>query len=239
MFAPLLDAQPPRVTEDLRWVARDLGRVRDVDVLLKRLDDRGGELFPELQPVKDVLESRRDAARGGLRQALSSEGYVAFLDSLLKYVDQPGFTPTADRFAASVIPGLVSHTYSGLAEAVDALRGNESDENYHEVRIHAKRTRYAAEAAAMCLQKQARKGAVRMARLSEDVQNILGDRQDATVMRKLLLDTIAQDDRGSLVCLATGRLFEREIQSTRANESLFWETWTELRRKKNREWLNG
>ena len=54
-----------------------------------------------------------------------------------------------------------------------------TDEQLHRVRIHAKRTRYAAEA----LLPVARKDARRFAAAAADLQGVLGEQHDAIVMR--------------------------------------------------------
>jgi CHAD domain-containing protein len=239
IFEPLLEPVPPSVAQDLRWIAGDLGRVRDLDVLLKRLADHGADLRADLEPVAALLETRLDDARRKLHQALSSVGYVRFLDNLLQYVDQPGFRDGAFEQCRSALPRLAKDTDLALVQAVRDLEHDRTDDNYHDVRIQAKRLRYAVEGFANCLGKQARNDALRLARYSENVQNILGERQDAVVMRQLLGEVAAETAGDRAFDMSLGRFLERQYQSILTNEELFWDAWTRLNRKKNRDWLNG
>jgi CHAD domain-containing protein len=239
LFEPLLERVSADTLEDLRWIASELGRVRDLDVLMQRIAEQGADLRADLRPIEKILEAREDVARRSLHQALSSVGYVRFLDTLLQYVDHPAFRDAAFEQCRSAMPRLAGGTFSALVQAVRELQADSTHDKHHEVRIHAKRVRYAAEAIAQCLGKQDRNDALRLARAAENVQNILGERQDATVMRQLLLEAASEQPGDAAFHMALGRFFERQHQSIATNDARFWEAWTELNRKKNREWLNS
>jgi CHAD domain-containing protein len=70
-----------------------------------------------------------------------------------------------------------------VVEAVRALGSDPSDAKLHEVRILAKRSRYAAEATAPLLGPTA----VRFAEAVEDVQTVLGNHQDTVLAEQWLL----------------------------------------------------
>ena len=76
---------------------------------------------------------------------------------------------------------------SHLRNAVEGLDDDPPDDALHEVRIRAKRCRYAAEAVAAVAGKPAREFAKAIA----DVQEVLGEHQDAVVAEQWLRDTSA------------------------------------------------
>jgi hypothetical protein len=107
-----------------------------------------------------------------------------------------------------------------LLTAVDELPEDPTDEALHHVRIKAKRCRYAAEAVAPAVGKRARAFAKAIA----DVQDVLGDHQDAVVAEQWLRD-VSSSTIGREVFVA-GQLatLERvEIESTRAAWGKVWQ----------------
>jgi CHAD domain-containing protein len=79
--------------------------------------------------------------------------------------------------AKELVPPLVQAPWRALERAVEALGKRPDDAALHDVRIRAKRCRYAAEAAAPVLGKRA--GA--FARAAADLQQVLGELNDAVV----------------------------------------------------------
>ena len=71
-----------------------------------------------------------------------------------------------------------------MADARRRACAHERDEDLHEIRKTAKRARYAAEAVRPVRGKSAR----RLARTMEDVQEVLGEHQDAVTARPVLRD---------------------------------------------------
>jgi CHAD domain-containing protein len=125
-----------------------------------------------------------------------------------------------------------------LVDAVIDLDEGATDDKYHEVRIQAKRARYAAEAAAPCLGRRAAPDALRFAQHVEEVQNVLGMRQDSVVFRQALLEEAARRTGDGPFNLAAGRLIGRQDQLITECDVRFREVWRAMNRKKNREWLN-
>ena len=72
---------------------------------------------------------------------------------------------------------LVATPWKKLRDAVQDLDDDPPDEDLHAVRIRAKRARYAAEAVAPAIGKAAKRFASAVA----DVQEVLGNHQDAVV----------------------------------------------------------
>ncbi|HEX3667667.1 MAG TPA: CHAD domain-containing protein [Acidimicrobiia bacterium] len=221
---------------DLKSIGRDLGAVRDTEVLLDRLRAHAERLPPADQAtarkiIQRLLE-RWDGARADLREALGSTQYAELLDRLVEAAREPALIPSAaDDRAADVLPPLVNKPWKKLSTAVDDLPDDPADEELHHVRIKAKRCRYAAEAVAPAVGKQARAFAKAIA----DVQDVLGEHQDAVVAEQWLRD-VSSSTIGREVFVA-GQLatLERvEIERTRAE---WGEVWKAANKKKLRQWL--
>ncbi len=84
--------------------------------------------------------------------------------------------------AADVVPGLVRRPWHKLAKQVKKLDPDPPDAQLHEIRIRTKRVRYAAEAVAPIVGKQARA----FARAAAGLQEVLGDLNDAVVAARWL-----------------------------------------------------
>jgi CHAD domain-containing protein len=236
-FHSLLDEEwTQSLRRDLKSIGRDLGAVRDTEVLLDRL-----RAHAERLPTGDQATARKiiqrllqrwDTARAELREALGSTRYAELLDRLVDAAREPALVPsTADDRAADILPPLVSKPWEKLLTAVEELPEDPTDEALHHVRIKAKRCRYAAEAVAPAVGKRARAFAKAIA----DVQDVLGDHQDAVVAEQWLRD-VSSSTIGREVFVA-GQLatLERvEIESTRA---AWGKVWQAASKKKFRQWL--
>ena len=77
---------------------------------------------------------------------------------------------------------LVARPWKKLAETVGAIDNGADDAELHDIRIHTKRCRYAAEAVAPILGKRAR----RFAESATALQDVLGEHQDAVVAARWL-----------------------------------------------------
>ena len=121
------------------------------------------------------------------------------------------------------------------AAAERATRGPEQEEQLHEVRKQAKRTRYAAEAVQPVVGRPARKYASAVAELQET----LGDFQDGVVTRQVLRELGAAGHRAGENGFTFGRL--HALEQVRAETAVA--RWPEARaavsRKRLRRWLGG
>lgn len=236
-FSSLIEPAWSRKTiNELRWLARALGIVRDLDVLLGKLRD--ADMGTQMVPLLAALEGRQSTARRSLERVLQSERYIALLERLIQAANAPPLNELASESCRSALPRFVGETWTLLTNAVKDLNEDLTDDGYHQVRIHAKRARYAAEAAAPCLGRRAGGDALRFALHAEEVQNVLGERQDSVVLRQTLLDEAAKRSNDGPFNLAAGRLVERQDQSIAACDLKFREVWRALNRKKIRAWLN-
>jgi CHAD domain-containing protein len=221
---------------ELQWLGQLLGAVRDTDVLLERLDARLQTLPPaDVDPGKHLLEALRDhrnAARDELLVAMRSERYHALLDRLVAAARH--IPPSADGAALDLELGdLVKKPWKKLRGAVEELGDDPADEALHAVRIRAKRCRYAAEAVAPAVGKEAKN----FARAVEGLQEVLGEHQDAVVAGQWLR-THAADGGGRVErAFVAGELAALEDVAARESRAQWPAAWAEARRGRLRRWM--
>lgn len=235
-FAPLLDADVVgRLRDELRWLGRELGAVRDADVLFERLRAQAAEL-PE-RDAKAVagflrrLADTREQARVTLLVALGTDRYTALLDALVDAARRPPCLPAADGRAGDVLPGLVRKPWKRLRKAVRKLDDDPPVTALHKVRIQAKRCRYAAEAAAPVTGKPAARLAKALARL----QDVLGEVQDATVAEAWLRE--AGESGPAAQVLVAGELIAVQLHAVEEGRARWRPAWKKA--KKRTAWLSG
>jgi CHAD domain-containing protein len=235
-FGPLLDrewAEPLR--DELRWYADLLGGVRDADVLLMRLR-RDVEQLDEHDrvPAKRLLarlEAQRSSARTALLDGMRSTRYAALLDALVDAAVEPRVRGAASAPARAVLPALASAPWQKLAKAVKGAGSSPADEVLHAIRIRAKRARYAADVAALVVGKPAARFAAAVA----DVQEVLGQHQDACVRREWLrtagteVPAASALVAGQLVAMATAESEQRRLEWRQA--------WKKANEGRLRAWL--
>jgi CHAD domain-containing protein len=227
-FAPLLDpAWSDALRGDLGWLADLLGRVRDTDVLLGGLEERVRAL-PEQEARASVnvlatLRAERAEALDELLAALRSDRYVGLLDRLVAAVAAPELMDAAAGPAREVVPELVRQPWLALERAVKELGKHPADGALHDVRIRAKRCRYAAEAAGPVLGKR---GAA-FAQAAADLQQVLGDLNDAVVAEAWLRGW-AGKRRASGAVFAAGELAALERVAAERARSGWRRAWKAL-----------
>jgi CHAD domain-containing protein len=209
--------------------------VRDTEVLLDRLRAHAEQLAPSDQaPAKRIIQrllQRWDGARAELRDALGSPRYAELLDRLVEAAREPVLLPESEQPAAELLPPLVRKPWEKLQTTVDELPDDPSDEQLHEVRIEAKRCRYAAEAVAPAIGKRARAFAKAVA----DLQDVLGEHQDAVVADAWLREAATTaTGREVFVAGQLASLERLEIDRTRA---AWGDVWRAASKKKLRQWL--
>ena len=187
-----------RLGNELKWLARILGRPRDADVMRTRLRELFLELPEEMRSdaayglVADVLGAEFSSGCLQLRESLQSERYRQLLVDLEEFRSHPPVTDRARRPARSEGARLVNSQARVLKRAhraaARALPGHSADVALHEVRKDTKRLLHASESVAGIYPKQA----ARLARRAQRLQRILGSHQDS-VMTRAFLDSLAAD----------------------------------------------
>ena len=182
-FRPLFDrAAADALDVELRWYAGVLGEVRDRQVLQRRLDAMVAELDDDvlLGPVRariDLeLEGELAVSWQQLRDALNSDRYLTMLERVAELIDGPPSAAATKR--AGRLVKRVDRTQRIVSRRLAAGNASGDVGLLHSARKAAKRSRYAAEAAAPVIgAKVAKKQAKRYQRL----QDLLGEHQDSLV----------------------------------------------------------
>ncbi len=222
--------------DELGWFARILGAVRDGDVMLERMRERSVQL-PESTSrgaarVLATLETTRHDAHAELLPTLHSERYLSLLDRLVAAANAPALVLEADLSAATVLPGVIRLPWRSLAKRVKALGDVPTDEELHDVRIKTKRVRYAAEAVAPLVGRQARVFATAAAALQE----VLGDLNDAVVAETWLREW-ARESRSMHGVFAAGELAGLERAAGQRSRARWEKAWKELASPRLRAWM--
>lgn len=182
-FEPLLDsAWCAEIQERLRSMIDELGAVRDNDVLRSKLRDLVAR-HPEINDgaargVFRQVQLERRRGRRRLLRYLGGDQAAELLEHLVAAAAAPATLKRASRPARDVMPKLVRKRWKRLDGAIGAFGGRPTAAELHEVRILAKRLRYATEAVAPAAGKQARK----FARDAASIQDSLGELNDAAVI---------------------------------------------------------
>jgi CHAD domain-containing protein len=238
LFAPLIDrGWADGLRTELRWLGQALGQVRDLDVMLARLRGAAAGFEEGLEPLFDELEQRHRAARQDLLVVLRSRRYLDLLDALVAAANDPPITAMASEQSQTALPPLAEKAWSKLASEVRSLSPGDPDERYHQVRILAKRSRYAAEAVAPALGADRGRRALRFARRAANVQDVLGTLQDTAVAREIVHEVVGRRPKDGTFAVAAGRLIERQEQAARDARAGFAKAWQKLDRSKQRAWL--
>lgn len=220
------DAVAP-VREDLSWLARELGAVRDTEVIYALLTELGSELGEEedRQAARDAVdrwyEKRMPAARASVMAALRTDRHDQLLDDVIAFVTEPPVTDDAFRPVEEVLLPRVRRTWRRLAHRVDALDVAAPDEQWHEVRILAKKARYAAEGLSPVMGKHMRTCAGALA----EVTDLLGTHQDAHVARTVLRTLATGSDTSAQEAFALGMMSQHEAERQQDFRQEFGRLW--------------
>src|SRR5256885_1541844 len=115
-----------RLRTELGWVGGLLGAVRDLDVLIERMDTRIRELDgPDREaaaPILAHLEDDRRRRRTELRDGLGSDRYLTLLDELVEASRRPPVAdPTDERRARRALRTVTRQAWRRTARAGDRL----------------------------------------------------------------------------------------------------------------------
>ncbi|MCW2811048.1 MAG: hypothetical protein JWP61_1506 [Friedmanniella sp.] len=194
VFGDLVDVpRAGHLEDELVWWASLLGAVRDLDVLGTRLraalealppEDVLGAVGPRLQAQ---LAAERATAMTAVTAALATPRYADLVLLLRQWRQAPPLTGRADRPAGKVGGYLKSadkRVHRRLAAGLAALESGDDQaaELLHRARKAAKRHRYALEVAQPVLGPKAERAIA----ARKNLQDVLGERQDAAVSAAFL-----------------------------------------------------
>jgi len=239
LFSDTLPAAATGLREELAWVGREIGVVRDLDVQLQRLD-AVIEALPEssrepLGHLRALLAEERLEARRQMLAALDSPRYDRFVRRFGALLRTRSGTRTPAALA--VAPDLLDRRYRSVRKAARRIGPDAEPEAYHRLRIAGKRLRYALEFLSPVYPGATK----RLIRRTVAVQDLLGAYQDAGVAIERLR-TLAADrgvELGPATTFAMGELAEHyrremediRIQTPKPFVRLDGKDWKELRKQ--------
>jgi CHAD domain-containing protein len=222
---PVLDGEiVTTLREDLSALAATLGAVRDLDVMIDRMHREAAALgepdTAALERLISSLDTERDSDRLALVAVLDRPDYQDMLVELdSAAADPPVVDPWAD------LTDLAAAEWRKLARAkhkLDVKYGEHPpDDDLHELRIYGKRARYAAE----LLPK--RTAVSRFLATLADLQEVLGDHQDACVLEERLRAMVAGAADPD-AALAAGRVIEGCRGRRRSARAEFPPAWARV-----------
>jgi len=242
IFEPALPVRLSRLREEIGWLGRALGNVRDLDVQLDQLGEwtteRPDQERHALDPLRDVIELSRSRARNELVRSLDSGRSARFVTSFGRLLRAgPLRRGVASRTPITVAaPDLVRRRYRAMRRAGDRLDQGSPPADFHRLRIRCKRLRYALE----FVQDVYPGDADDLIAVLVDVQDILGAHQDAIVamehLRALLdehagaLPAVTIFAMGEIAARYDAQAASLRLRLPKAYANLKGKTWRDLRR---------
>ncbi|MEU8588128.1 CYTH and CHAD domain-containing protein [Streptomyces sp. NPDC048664] len=219
------------IADELKWLAGELGVDRDREVLTDLLTAALSALPRTLVagPVHERLTTwstaRHDGARQGLIAVLDGERYLDLLNALDALAADPPLLKAAAKPPAKAVTKAVRRDFRKLAhlvgQALDLPPGSDRDLAMHAARKKAKRTRYAAEAAAPALGKPARALVTSM----KSLQTLLGEHQDSVMARNTLRELSALAHAAGENTFTYGVLYGRQERCAAEAEEALPRVW--------------
>jgi triphosphatase len=192
-FEDVLPEKAGPFGEELRWVAKALGEVRDLDVQIERFEALKREADREsteyLEKIVRLTQKRRVEARIGMLAVLGSERYERLESAFARMLRRGpesgtgGHDPAGAPVAAAA-PALISRRYRKWRKAAKRLDEASPQEAFHDARKKGKRLRYVLEFFSEVYGKPVQKLVEPLKALQDD----LGEHQDAVVASEYLRD---------------------------------------------------
>lgn len=199
------------VRAELKLLGSVLGEVRDYDVLIEHLRTTvGGFGEPDLQAADQLIAAfagQRGQAKRRLNRALNTARYRALLASVGELTMTAEVENVPDGGRLDPVTAL-RKPYRRLARAAAALPKEPPDDELHALRIHGKHLRYAAELAVPAAKKKQAAPLKALVKAAKQLQDVLGDHQDAVVAAERVRNLAATSDQ--MVSFIAGRIVERE-----------------------------
>jgi CHAD domain-containing protein len=219
------------LADEVRWLARRLGVVRDLDVVGERFVREGGSLA--LGPIHEAMEANRRLARQALAEALESRRRRVLREKLREASRHPWLRGELSEPAGKRLRRRLRSLWQRLKAARDGVRLAPGDEAYHEVRKRGKDLRLAIEIAAGDMGR--RKALDRLDRALGRLVARLGERQDAVVAARLIRELDASLEVGREERrLAVEALVARWAEEVDRVDAEFGRLWRRVRRSARR-----
>ncbi|MBC8028407.1 MAG: CHAD domain-containing protein, partial [Steroidobacteraceae bacterium] len=220
----------------IRSLIKRLGDVRDCDVQLAHLEVTVKEMVAAereaLKPLRARLVGERDRARERLLRELDSPRALATRATWRARLAEstPASGPRSEATAVVALE-LVSRQVRKLRKRADALIATSTADDYHRVRISAKRARYVLDAFERLYGPTARDFADALGRL----QTVLGKFHDAAVRGKRYAELAASAALPPETAFSIGRIVERDSTEFEKCRRKFPKAYRRVRGRRWRE----
>jgi CHAD domain-containing protein len=210
LFRKLLaGAWAGELRSDLAALAKACGEARDLEVIAALVRETANSEDDEehVETILTTLTVGLDRATSRSAEVVLGATTVELLETLEAVAAAPDLKPTAVKPCGEVLPELLAAANLKFNRAAGKLEPWTPDDAWHEVRLLAKRVRYAADTSASVLGDEAKATAAHAAKYQE----LLGQHQDhcaaADALTAMAVDAAAQDDPE--LSFTLGRLTER------------------------------
>jgi CHAD domain-containing protein len=199
-----LTAWVTSLQEELKWLIELLGSARDLDVQIAYFTEESVELDMRDRKLLVQFISHLRTQRKAVQQMVLSELTSARYFELIRRLQQAARVPSVVESPLTV-RRLAKREFKKLRKAIRRLSSSPSDTALHNVRIKAKRARYAAEFARSSMGKLA----ARFIKSARAIQDRLGLHQDAIQAERHIRQFLKYSTSVRAAFLA-GRMAERQ-----------------------------
>lgn len=227
---------------ELRWIAAELGKVRDLDVFLDYLGMyQRAALAADSSGIQALIDDRRqdwNGARESLLSAMNGERFQSFKDRFRTFLEDelpPVATRRKQETVRKAAPQALRRRFEAALEFAPVLKRKPTPENHHALRIVTKRFRYTVE----FFREVYSDSLDPVIEQCVGIQDALGEMHDVDVHREYLdhfLTTVqartkaAAQQRQSIHNLIAAEA-ERRLQQQEVFESV-WRLWTPQEERK-------
>ncbi|PNW34568.1 UNVERIFIED_CONTAM: metal-binding protein [Euhalothece sp. KZN 001] len=231
-FSRAIEVPKPAREKKVGKIARELGTLRDLDVLKESLETYYLPSLPvteqdQLQSVFKEIAKQRQQAYKKVTKALDSKDYQKLKSSLKQWLESPKLSAIAPFPLAEVLPDLLLPHISNLLLHPGWLVGQNSDqdsatildeegETLHSLRKAGKKARYQMELFTHCYNEPYQQYVKQI----KAIQSTLGEIQDSVVLREFLTECCGEKFPQAFPHLQE-QLTEFRVQK--------WQEWEELR----------
>lgn len=209
VFEALFGDEPTRSLRDhLQDFGGTLSAARDIEVVGSRLAAGLAEEPEEFgrfaaSVIDRELARRSTVATADIRRRLDAASYLQLLRDLDEFLMHPPLTRQASKPATAELAVQLGRSWRRVRALADAALGDPTNvEALHAVRKSAKTMRYAAESTIAVFGDDA----VLFAAALEEVQEVLGEFQDAQITARFLVELAADPDTDGASGFTFGRL---------------------------------
>ncbi|WP_350274238.1 CHAD domain-containing protein [Kribbella sp. HUAS MG21] len=194
---------------DLQALAQACGEARDLEVIAALVKEHTSSEDDEehVDTILTTLTLDLDRAAARSAEVVLGESTTDLLTTLEAIATAPDLKPKASKPCSEVLPQLLQSATAQFEQDANKLKPWTPDDDWHEVRLLAKRVRYAADTTAAVLGEEAKATAAHAA----TYQELLGRHQDhcaaADALQNMALHAAAEDDPE--LSFTLGRLTER------------------------------